>query len=145
MPTDTRADEPLIVLLDTSAAIALVLEDHEAHAATLEAVHGCRLGLAGHAWFETYSVLTRLPAGLRRAPADVLRLLAHDFPASVFLGEAQSVTLGGELARLGVSGGAVYDALVGAAARQHRRPLVSGDARARPVYEALGVEIQVIR
>jgi hypothetical protein len=38
----------------------------------------------------------------------------------------------------------VHDALVGAAARQHRRPLVSGDARARPVYEALGVEIQVI-
>ena len=78
MPIDTRADEPLIVLLDTSAAIALVLEDHEAHAATLEAVHGCRLGLAGHAWFETYSVLTRLPAGLRRAPADVLRLLTPE-------------------------------------------------------------------
>jgi predicted nucleic acid-binding protein len=144
MPTDTRAEEPLSVLLDTSAAIALVLEDHERHASTLEAVRGRRLGLAGHAWFETYSVLTRLPAGLRRSPADVIRLLAHDFPASVFLGEEQSVNLGGELARLGVTGGAVHDALVGAAARQHRRPLVSGDARARPVYEALGVEIQVI-
>ena len=145
MPTDTDAESQPVVLLDTSAAIALLVEDHAAHATTLEAIRGRRLGLAGHAWFETYSVLTRLPAGLRRAPADVLRLLAHDFPASVFLGEAQSVTFGGELARLVVSGGAVYDALVGAAARQHRRPLVSGDARARPVYEALGVEIQVIR
>jgi hypothetical protein len=48
---------------------------------------------------------------------------------------------GPELARLGISGGAVYDALVGAAARQHGRLLVSGDARARPVYEALGVRI----
>jgi len=46
---------------------------------------------------------------------------------------------------LGVSGGAVYNALVGAAARQHQRALASGDARALPVYEALGVEVQVIR
>lgn len=145
MPTDTATEEREVVLLDTSAAIALIVEDHEAHAATLEAVRGHRLGLAGHAWFETYSVLTRLPAGLRRSPADVIRLLAHDFPASAFLGEAESVDLGGELARLGVTGGVVYDALVGAAARQHRRQLVSGDARARPVYEALGVELQILR
>lgn len=144
MPTDTAAEERESVLLDTSAAIALIVEDHEAHAATLEAVRGHRLGLAGHAWFETYSVLTRLPGALRRSPADVIRLLAHNFPESGFLGEAESVELGPELPRLGVSGGAVYDALVGAAARQHRRWLVSGDARARPVYEALGVEIRVI-
>jgi predicted nucleic acid-binding protein len=144
MPTDTATEEREIVLLDTSAAIALIVEDHEAHAATLEGVRGHRLGLAGHAWFETYSVLTRLPGALRRSPADVIRLLTHNFPASGFLGEAASVELGPELSRLDVSGGAVYDALVGAAARQHRRRLVSGDARARPVYEALGVEIQAI-
>lgn len=145
MPTDTDAEGRQVVLLDTSTAVALVVEDHEAHAATLEAVGGRQLGLAGHAWFETYSVLTRLPAGLRRAPADALRLLAHNFPASGFLGEAASTGLGGELAELRISGGAVYDALVGAAARQHRQPLLSGDARARPVYEALGVDIEVIR
>ena len=144
MPTDTDADEREVVLLDTSAAIALIVEDHEAHAATLEAVAGRRLGLAGHAWFETYSVLTRLPGGLRRSPADVVRLLTHNFPASGFLAEPESSGLGPEFARLGVAGGAVYDALVGAAARQHRRRLVSGDARARPLYEALGVQIQVV-
>jgi predicted nucleic acid-binding protein len=142
MRTDTHADQRQVALLDTSAAIALVVEDHEAHVATLEAVRGRQLGLAGHAWFETYSVLTRLPAGLRRSPADALRVLAHDFPASGFLGEQEAAALGGELARLGISGGAVYDALVGAAARKHRLPLVSGDARAQPVYEALGVEIE---
>ncbi len=144
MPNDTAADEREVVLLDTSTAIALIVEDHEAHATTLAAVRGRRLGLAGHAWFETYSVLTRLPGGLRRSPADVVRLLAHNFPASAFLSEAGSAELGPELARLRVSGGAVYDALVGAAARQHQRQLVSGDARARPVYEAIGVEIQVL-
>ena len=144
MRTATDAEGRPVVLLDTSAAIALMVEDHDAHVATLDAVRGRRLGLAGHAWFETYSVLTRLPAGLRRSPADALRLLAGNFPASGFLGEAEAADLGGELAGLGVSGGAVYDALVGAAARQHRLPLVSADARARPVYEALGVDVELI-
>jgi len=140
----TDAERRKVALLDTSAAIALMVEDHDAHVATLDAVRGRQLGLAGHAWFETYSVLTRLPAGLRRSPADALRLLVGNFPASRFLGEAETADLGAELVGLGVSGGAVYDALVGAAARQHRLPLVSKDARARPMYEALGVEIELI-
>jgi predicted nucleic acid-binding protein len=144
MPTDTSVDRPPVVLLDTSAAVALMVEDHKAHGATKAALRGRRLGLAGHAWFETYSVLTRLPAGMRRSPADVLRLLATNFPSSGFLGEAEAASLGAELARLGVSGGSVYDALVGAAARHHQRPLLSGDARARPTYEALGVQIELI-
>ena len=49
-----------------------------------------RLGLAGHAAFETFSVLTRLPTPARRAPATVARLLAGSFPHTRFLGaEAQ--------------------------------------------------------
>jgi predicted nucleic acid-binding protein len=144
MPTDTDADRG-IALIDTSVAIALIVEDHEAHVAALHAVQGRRLGLSGHAWFETYSVLTRLPGGLRRSSPDALRLLAHDFPASVFLGEDGSLALGPEIADLRVSGGAVYDALVGAAARQHHRKLITADARARPVYEALGVELEMVR
>ena len=144
MPTGMDAETDEVLLLDTSAAVALVVEDHEAHAATLEAVRGRRLGLAGHAWFETYSILTRLPGGRRRSPADVAALLAHDFPATAFLADAAAAALGPELARLGISGGAVYDALVGAAARQRGRLLVSGDARARSVYEALGVRVHLI-
>lgn len=144
MPTGTDAEPDEVLLLDTSAAVALVVEDHEAHAATLEAVRGRRLGLAGHAWFETYSVLTRLPGGRRRSPADVAALLAHDFPATAFLADDAAAALGPELAKLGISGGAVYDALVGAAARQRGRSLVSGDARARTVYEALGVRVHLI-
>ena len=144
MPTDTDAESLPAVLLDTSAAIALLVEDHDAHALTVDAIRGRPLGLAGHAWFETYSVLTRLPAPLRRSPADAARLLAHNFPATGFLSEAEAAGLGAEFARLGISGGAVYDALVGAAARQHGWPLVTGDARAKPVYEALGVEIEIL-
>ena len=144
MRTGMDAERDEILLLDTSAAIALVVEDHEAHLVTRDAVRGWRLGLAGHAWFETYSVLTRLPGGLRRSSAEVAALLLHNFPASAFLTEQAAAALGSELARLGISGGAVYDALVALAARQHDRTLVSGDARARPVYEALGVRVRLV-
>jgi predicted nucleic acid-binding protein len=144
MPTGMDADPDEILLLDTSAAVALVVEDHEAHAVILEVVRGRRIGLAGHAWFETYSVLTRLPGGLRRSPADVAALLAHNFPATAFLEAEAAAGLGPELAQLGISGGAVYDAIVGAAARQHGRVLLSGDARARPVYEALRVRVRLV-
>jgi toxin FitB len=141
MPTATGADASPVLLLDTSAAIALVLEDHEAHTATVAAARGRRLGLAGHAWFETYSVLTRLPGELRRSPADAERLLAHDFPKSTFLSASETAALGTELARLGIAGGSVYDALVGAAARHHGQPLLTRDARARPTYGAMGVTL----
>ena len=144
MPTDTDADAEPALLLDTSSAVALILEDHDAHAATLAAVRGRRLGLAGHAWFETYSVLTRLPPGMRRSPTEVARLLAHDFPASVFLGRSDTAHLAHQLPGLGITGGAVYDALVGAVARGYRRPLLTNDARARPVYDALGVEVETL-
>jgi predicted nucleic acid-binding protein len=134
-----------VLLLDTSAAVALVVEDHEAHAATLEAVRGRRLGLAGHAWFESFSVLTRLPGGHRRSPSDAAAILAHDFPASAFLTPEETAALGPEVARLGIAGGAIYDALVGAAARERDCELISGDARARSTYDALGVRVRVVR
>jgi predicted nucleic acid-binding protein len=145
MPTDTRAESREVVLLDTSAAVALVVEDHEAHVATRNAIRSRRLGLAGHAWFETYSVLTRLPAGLRRSPADIFRLLERNFPEPGFLGETEAANLGRELSGLRISGGAVYDALVAAAARQHHRRLITGDTRAIATYKALDVEFELIR
>jgi predicted nucleic acid-binding protein len=141
MPTDTSADTRPVLLLDTSAAIALVLEDHDAHAATTATARGYRLGLAGHAWFETYSVLTRLPGDLRRSPADAERLLAHNFPASAFLSESATAALGAELARHRIAGGSVYDALVAAAATHHGRPLLTRDSRAWPTYRAMGVTL----
>ncbi len=140
-----RGQGPTVdALLDTSTAVALVVAGHEAHARTVEVTHGLRLGLSGHAWFETYSVLTRLPAGVRRAPADVQRLLEHDFPGAWFLDGDATAALTTELARLRISGGAVYDALVGAAARHHDRPLLTSDRRALRTYDALGVRVRLI-
>jgi predicted nucleic acid-binding protein len=140
----TSAEGLVDVLIDTSVAIAIVLADHEGHRETVEAVTGMRLGLAGHAWFETCSVLTRLPPGQRRSPIDVRAILEHDFPASVTLDADQVPGLRRELAELGIAGGAVCDALVGAASRAHGLPLLSRDRRAQPTYEMLGVDVRII-
>ena len=110
----------------------------------MAARQGWRLGLAGHAWFETYSVLTRLPPGSRRSPAELLGLLAHDFPATRFIGAQVFDDLPERLVRLGISGGAAYDALVGEAARSHGLPLLSNDRRALPTYEMLGVDVRLV-
>ncbi len=132
------------VLVDTSVAVPIVLADHEAHDETIDIVRDQRLGLSGHAWFETYSVLTRLPPGVRRSPEVVQALLRSNFPADRFLDAAACSALPAELSRLGIAGGAVYDALVGAAARAHGLPLLSRDRRARATYEKLGVDVRFL-
>ena len=48
------------LLLDTSAALALLLEGHIGHDVTLDAVRGYELGLSGHAVFESMSVPRRV-------------------------------------------------------------------------------------
>jgi predicted nucleic acid-binding protein len=140
----TRGDTRVDGLLDTSTAVAVLVADHEAHDRTMAALHGMRLGLSGHAWFETWSVLTRMPPPVRRSPADVQRLLEQNFQGAWFIDAAATEALTAELARLRISGGAVYDALVGAAARHHDRPLLTSDRRALRTYDALGVRVRFI-
>jgi predicted nucleic acid-binding protein len=131
-------------LVDTSVAVALVVADHEHHDATFRALAGRRLGLAGHAAFETFSVLTRLPPPARRTPATVARLMRSAFPDSRFLSQPASSALLASLHELGVAGGAVYDALVGAVAVEHRLRLATRDRRALDTYRALDVSIELI-
>lgn len=140
MPTSTEATA--LLLVDTSVAIALV--DHSHHQATRDGLDGKRLGLAGHAAFETYSVLTRLPTPARRGPATVAHLLAVNFPANRYLPERAARRVLAELPELQITGGAVYDALVGAAARHHGSVLCSRDRRAAETYRAIGVEVRLL-
>lgn len=132
------------LLVDTSVAVALAVADHEHHETTFRAVGDRRLGLAGHAAFETFSVLTRLPPPARRTPAAVARLLAADFPHSKFLGAKAAAALLEDLHALGVAGGAVYDALVGAAANEHGLPLATRDRRALETYRVLEVHVEFV-
>ena len=110
----------------------------------VDAVRNTTLGLAGHAAFETFSILTRLPPPARRSPGAVTRLMTHNFPATRFLSDRAAAELLARLGALGIAGGAVYDALVGAAAVEHGRTLITRDRRAVDTYRRLGVKFVVV-
>jgi predicted nucleic acid-binding protein len=133
-----------VTLVDTSVAVTLAARDHPSHDATASVLSGRRLGLSGHAAFETFSVLTRLPPPARRTPATVARLLAANFPDSRFLSAAAAAAVMDDLETNGVAGGAVYDALVGATAAEHGLVLATRDRRALNTYRRLGVAVEVL-
>lgn len=130
--------------VDTSVAVPLLVSSHSEHAAVAEWARGRTLGLSGHALAETYAVLTRLPGDARVRPDDAAALIDDNFPASAQLGARASRSAHREFARRGIAGGAVYDALVALAAREHGVVLATRDARARPTYEALGATTEVV-
>lgn len=133
-----------ILLLDTSAALALIDPANPYHAAVFDATRGHGLGLSGHAAFETFSVATRLPFPSRLSGADAARLIATNFPHTRHLDPQVGDGLLGEFATLGIVGGAVFDGLVAACARAHKLVLVTCDRRARPTYDLLGVDYRLI-
>jgi predicted nucleic acid-binding protein len=141
MPTGSSGPD---LLVDTSVAVALLVGDHVHHESTSRAVGARRLGLAGHAAFETFSVLTRLPSPVRRVPRVVAELIGANFPDTRFLSAAHAGRLVAELASAGLGGGAIYDALVGATAREHGVRLATRDRRATETYRVLGVEIEIV-
>jgi predicted nucleic acid-binding protein len=131
------------IALDTSVAIPLLVQTHLAHPAVVRWWDGRDIALSGHAVAETYSVLTRLPGDLRVAPADAARLLAERFASPLPLGPELTGRLPEVLSKLGIAGGAVYDALVALAAAEHGAELATRDARAKITYETVGVRVIV--
>lgn len=100
--------------------------------------------MSGHAAVELLSVLTRLPPPQRLSPAAAFRLEMTNFPESRFLSAAGGWELLREFVAAGLAGGALYDGLVGAAAREHRLPLITCDRRAESTYRALGVTYELL-
>jgi predicted nucleic acid-binding protein len=140
----SRTAEGQITLIDTSAAVAFIVSDHAAHSSTWAALADRTLGMSGHAWFETFSVLTRLPGPSRRDARTVSRLISSNFPESRVLDEQSTASHTANLAESGISGGAVYDALVAAAAVHHALPLVSRDRRALDTYRSIGLDVEFL-
>jgi len=54
------------------------------------------------------------------------------------------MSLFAELTAIGIAGGAVYDALVGASAREHGLALATRDRRALATYRALDVRVELL-
>lgn len=134
----------LQLAVDTSVAVAALDAGHVAHLPCVSLVRESRPALAGHAAFETYSVLTRMPGLVSVDPADAADLMSVVFPDVVWLAAQGHEELRSRLAALGVSGGAVYDALVGEAARTNGCRLLTRDLRARRTYDLLGVDHQLV-
>lgn len=130
--------------VDTSVAVAALDAGHAAHTVCRDVVRARRPALAGHAAFEVFSVLTRMPGQLRVDPVDAAALIDRAFPEVVWLPPDDSTTLRSRLPALGVGGGAVYDALVGDAARSHDRMLLTRDRRACRTYDLLGVRYHLV-
>lgn len=133
------ADQPT-ALVDTSVAVPALSELHEFHDVAFEAVTQHFAGIAGHALFETYAVLTRQPH-LRVSPAQALALLDGTFTERLVLSETATSRALEALASGGISGGATYDGVVGVTAAEAGLPLLSLDRRARRTYEAVGAEV----
>lgn len=131
------------IAVDTSVAVPLLVQTHQAHAAVVRWWDDREIALSGPAVAETYSVLTRLPGDLRVAPADAARLLSERFTQPLLLDPDVARRLPDVLAALGIAGGAVYDALVALAAAGHGADLATCDARAKMTYEAVGVRVLV--
>lgn len=124
-------------------AVPLLVATHREHDRVVAWWAGRDVALSGHAAVETYSVLTRLPGDLRLQPADAARLLAERFAPSLLLAQKTTRRLADALARLDISGGAVYDALVALAAVEHDSELATRDGRARATYEAVGARVVI--
>ncbi len=131
--------------LDTSVAVVLLLQTHKEHAAVVRWWNGRDIALCGHALVETYSVLTRLPGDVRVAPADAARLIGERFssPPAVLSDPGCPGTSPKMLSRLGIAGGAVYDALVGLTAAEHGVELATRDLRAKATYEMVGARVLI--
>jgi predicted nucleic acid-binding protein len=129
---------------DTSVAIAALDPTHEAHLACRRVLVDLRPALAGHAAFETYSVLTRLPVGLRLSADQAVSVLAAAFPAECWLNAAGMRDLRERLATLDIVGGSVYDALVGQASVANGRTLLTRDRRAERTYRSLEVQYRFV-
>lgn len=117
---------------------------HEAHPAARRLLDDSPR-ISAHAALEVYSVLTRLPPPHRAPAAQVREFLAAAFlePWLVLAGPEQASLLG-HLVELGISGGATYDALIGATALSAGATLITLDRRARTVYDRLGVDVSFV-
>lgn len=126
--------------------VALLATWHEGHEVVAAALRDeADVRLPEHVAIEAYSVLTRLPPPHRLPPAPVMTFLNRRFPdAWLALDVDGHRQLLREASDLQLTGGAVYDALVGATARQAGARLLSRDRRAASAYRALRVDHQML-
>lgn len=132
------------VTCDTSVLVPALVSWHADHEASRDAISGRVSTVPAHVLLETYSVLTRLPAPHRVAPAAAGDVLAALRVKACSLPAGRHAALVADLAQAGVRGGAVYDALIGATAAHHGMTLLTRGVRARATYDDLRVSYRFV-
>lgn len=133
-----------MVAVDTSVVVAAFGPWHEAHAQALAAMRD-GVVLPSHCGIEVFSTLTRLPEPFRALGPVVADYLDRRFASRwIFPPEHEVMALAQQLTRRGIVGGASYDALVAITVLAHGCVLRTLDHRARPTYQAIGVEIELL-
>lgn len=131
-----------LVACDTSVAVPLLVQTHAAHDRVAAWARGRDLALVGHALVETYSVLTRLPAGIRLEPDDAAAVIDANFTVMEATAH-QGADAHRRLAVAGIAGGASYDGIVALAAADAGLSLATRDQRARGTYDVVGVRVTI--
>jgi predicted nucleic acid-binding protein len=134
-----------VIALDSSVVIAALSRWHPAHEGSRAAAAREDRVLPSHVAFETAAVLSRLPKGYRITSAVVFDALERIFtrPWLTLDGDAARSCLARAVA-VGIGGGALYDALIAATAREHGATLLSADRRAQEAYEAMGAHVSYL-
>jgi predicted nucleic acid-binding protein len=134
-----------LIAVDTSVAVAAALPWHEAHAAVRSALPRAKTRLIAQVAIETYSVLTRLPPPQHVPPAVAYEYLSKDFdlPPLVLPAEGYERLLEHAAAE-GIAGGALYDAVVAATAREAGVTLLTLDRRALPTYQRFETPFRLV-
>lgn len=133
-----------MITADTSVVVAAFASWHECHDSARRALR--EVGrLPAYVLVETYSVLTRLPPPHRVEPSLVATYLGRQFDeAPLSLPPRAHRDLVRRAPELGVAGGAIYDALIAATARQAGATLLTRDSRAVKTYEKLAIDYRLL-
>ena len=133
-----------MIAVDTSVVVAAFASWHEGHASAA-AVLNRAPRIPAHVVVETFSVLTRLPPP-HRAPADVVQaFLAQRFvDAPLVLPPRGHMELIDRARREGITGGAIYDALIATTVLHAGATLVTRDQRARTIYDRMRVPYDLL-
>lgn len=129
--------------VDTSLLVPALAPWHAGHRRADQVLgRAANLRMIGHVLLETYSWLTR---NRPRTPPSVASSVLRSLP-----GPALTLSVEGHLQVLerassqGIVGGAVYDALIAAAALEADARLLSRDERAARTYAAIGVRFELV-
>ena len=133
-----------MIALDSSVVVACFGAWHEHHelARSLLPEHP---RLPVHTALEAYSVLTRLPEPFRAQPPTAAEFLKRTFGTSrLLLPDDEHSGFPERLADLGITGAAVYDALIAFTAEAAGAELLTLDRRAMGTYQRCRTQVRLL-